>query len=323
MNSDDKSTSAEAMQDYVPARRRLLQAGAALGLATFAFSQTSSANAAPAADQGVKPVPPPAPIKATEGLVEVGDGHSLWYFDTGGDGVPVIFLHAGTGSGLVWLYQTPVFAKAGYRVIGYSRRGYHGSVVGDPAKSGTGAGDLLKLVDHLKLAKFHLVGSAAGGMVATDFAVSHPQRLRSLVLSNTIVGVRDEDYRAIYKLIWPKEFDALPHDFKELGPSYRHLDQEGRRLWNELEHKARTGKMESQAYENNVTWKAIAAWRMPVLVVTGDGDLYTPPSMARLVHSRIQGAEFSLIPDCGHSAYWERPEIWNELVLGFIKKHSA
>lgn len=115
MNSDNKSVCAEVFQDDASARRRFLQAGAALGLAAFAFSQAGDASAAPAADQGVKPVPPPAPIKATEGLVEVGDGHSLWYFDTGGDGVPVIFLHAGTGSGLVWLYQTPIFAKAGYQ----------------------------------------------------------------------------------------------------------------------------------------------------------------------------------------------------------------
>jgi len=103
------------------------------------------------------------------------------------------------------------------------------------AKPGTGSQDLLKLVDHLGLGKFHLVGTAAGGMIATDFTVSHEDRVRSLVLANTIVGITNDDYRAIYKLLWPEGFDAMLGDFKEFGPSYRHIDTAGRALWNELE----------------------------------------------------------------------------------------
>ncbi len=308
-------------------RRDLFKAGATLGLATAALATSMKPGLATTAptdpDPGVVPTPLPNPVKTTEGLVDVGDGHGLWYFDTGGDGSPVVFMHAGTGSGHVWGYQTPVFAKAGYRVIGYSRRGYLGSTVGDTAKSGTGAADLLKVVDHLGLKTLHLVGTAAGAMYAADFAVSYPDRLKSLVLANTIVGIRNDDYRAIYKLLWPEEFDPLPHDFKELGPSYRHLDPEGRKLWNELEHKAKTVKLKSQGYENTVTWDSLAAWRMPVLVSTGVADLYTPPSMARLVQSRIPGAEFRLIPDSGHSSYWERPQLWNEMVLDFIGRHDT
>ncbi|QDC02213.1 alpha/beta hydrolase [Mesorhizobium sp. 8] len=310
-----------------PLRRRdLFKAGAAFSLAAVALGGTTTtgfATATPAADEGVVPIPLPEQVKTTESLVDVGDGHSLWCLDSGGDGTPVVLMHAGTGSALVWGYQTPVFAKAGYRVIAYSRRGYYGSTVGDTKKPGTGASDLLKVVDRYELDKFHLVGTAAGAMFATDFAVSHPDRLKSLVLSNTIVGIRNDDYRAIYKLLWPDEFDPLPHDFKELGPSYRHIDAEGRKLWNELEHKAKTVKMDSQGYDNTVTWDSLAAWKMPVLVSTGAADLYTPPSMARLVQSRIPGAELGLTPDSGHSSYWERPHLWNEMVLDFIGRHNA
>lgn len=317
-----------SQEPATPLRRRdLFKAGAVLGLAAAAFGGTTvtsfAAVATSDADAGVVPIPLPEPVKTTESLIDVGDGHSLWCLDTGGDGQPVVFMHAGTGSALVWGYQTPVFVKAGYRVIAYSRRGYYGSTVGDAKKPGTGAGDLLKVVDHLELNRLHLVGTAAGAMFAADFAVSHPDRLKSLVLSNTIVGIRDDDYRAIYKLLWPEEFDALPHDFKELGPSYRHLDAEGRRLWNEFEHKAKTVKMDSQGYDNTVTWNSLAAWKMPVLVSTGMADLYTPPSMARLVQSRIPGAELGLTPDSGHSSYWERPHLWNEMVLDFIGRHNA
>lgn len=307
-------------------RRMALKAsvllGTGLAMTMGGAAASSAATATTADDPGVAPTPLPAPAKQTEGTVDVGDGHSLWYFDTGGDGVPIVFLHAGTGSGLVWGYQQPVFAKAGYRMIGYSRRGYANSKAGDIEKPGTGADDLLKLVDHLGLKKFHLLGTAAGGMIATDFTVSHEDRLHSLILANTIVGVTNDDYQAVYKLLWPEEFDALPGDFKELGPSYRHLDVEGHKHWIELEEKAKTVKMKSQSFANKVTWDHLAAWKLPVLVLTGDADLYTPPSVMRLFHTRIPGAEKFLVPDAGHSSYWERPAIFNEVVLDFIGRHS-
>lgn len=273
-------------------------------------------------DPGVVPTPLPEPVEQAEGHVDVGDGHQIWYFDTGGAGTPIVMLHADTGSGLVWGYQQPIFSAAGHRSIGYSRRGRERSIMGDPDKPGIGSKDLLKLADHLALDRFHLIGTAAGGMIATDFAVSHEDRLLSLILANTIVGITNDDYQSIYKLIWPEAFSRLPADFKELGPSYRHLDVQGRKLWNEAEHAARIGQVKSPSFANKVVWDHLAAWKLPVLLMTGDADLYTPPSMMRLVASRIDGSESFLIPDCGHSGYWERPEIFNRVVLDFIKRHD-
>lgn len=305
-------------------RRTAFKAALLGGAASAIVSPLQQAASAQGAeDPGVIPTPLPPQKPQTEALLDVGDGHSIWYFDTGGDGEAVIFLHAGTGSGAVWGYQQPVFADAGYRAIGYSRRGRLNSKLGDPEKPGTGADDLLKLIDHLGLKKIHLVGTAAGGMVATDFTVSHEDRVQSLVLANTIVGVTNEDYRAIYKLLWPEGFDEMPGDFKELSPSYRHLDPQGRALWNDLEHKSKIGQMKSQGYANKVVWDHLAAWKLPVLLLTGDADLYTPPSMTRVVQSRIAGAEKVIVPECGHSAYWERPEIFNRVVLDFIGRNKA
>jgi pimeloyl-ACP methyl ester carboxylesterase len=71
-------------------------------------------------------------------------GARLFYQDTGGTGVPVVFLHAATGSSQVWKYQIPVFTKAGYRVIAFDRRGWGRTQI-DPAgpQPGTAADDLL------------------------------------------------------------------------------------------------------------------------------------------------------------------------------------
>ena len=56
-------------------------------------------------------------------------------------------------------------------------------------------------------------------------------------------------------------------------------------------------------------------------MLTGDADLYTPPAVLRLFRARLKHAEFLIVPEAGHSAYWEQPEIFNRAVLGFIRKH--
>ena len=138
------------------------------------------------------PVPLPQQVPVNEGRTKL-PGTTLWYWDTGGQGPAVILLHAASGSGAFWGYQQPVLAKAGYRVISYSRRGYLKSDPGDPNDPGIASEDLHNLVGFLDLEKFHAVGLAAGGIVATDYALSHPERLLSLTLTSTIIGVTDKE----------------------------------------------------------------------------------------------------------------------------------
>src|SRR4051812_36289173 len=73
-------------------------------------------------------------------------GVRFWYEDTGGTGVPVVLAHAGTGSASMWIHQVPAFARAGYRVLAYDRRGH-----GRTAEQGqaNAAEDLHRLMDHL------------------------------------------------------------------------------------------------------------------------------------------------------------------------------
>ena len=64
-------------------------------------------------------VPLPPQMPAREGLAQL-PGTRLGYWDTGGDGPAIVLLHPATGSALIWGYQQPVFARAGYRVIAYA-----------------------------------------------------------------------------------------------------------------------------------------------------------------------------------------------------------
>ena len=252
-------------------------------------------------------------------------GVRIWHRDTGGSGVPVVFIHAATGSGRVWEHQLPAFTAAGYRVVVYDRRGFGRSVI-DPAgaQPGTGADDLLGLVHHLGIDRLHLVGTAAGGGVALDFALSFPERLRSLVVANAVGGVQDADYLELGRRMRPApQFDALPPDFRELGPSYRAANAAGARRWLELHDLSWPGgaRPKDQGSRNRITFALLGTLKVPTLLLTGGADMYTPPPVLRLFAARIRGAESVVVPEAGHSAYWEQPEVFNRAVLEFIRKH--
>ena len=253
-------------------------------------------------------------------------GVRIWYVDSGGNGVPVVFLHAATGSSRVWEHQIPAFTAAGYRFIAYDRRGYGRTVI-DPAgpQPGTGADDLQNLMDQLGIDRFHLVGTAAGGFTALDYAVSFPMRLRSLVIANSIGGVVDEDYRQLGRRLRPSpQFDALPPEFRELGPSYRAANPEGTARWMELEHTSRAAgpPAPAQTMRNQLTFSLVETIRVPTLMLTGAADLYAPPPVLRLFTARIKNSSSVIVPEAGHSAYWENPDLFNAAVLQFIREHQ-
>jgi pimeloyl-ACP methyl ester carboxylesterase len=252
-------------------------------------------------------------------------GVRLSYIDTGGTGVPVVLMHAATGSSRVWEYQLPAFTSAGYRVIAYDRRGYGDTTVQSPAPpTHVAADDLDALTKHLRIDRFHLVGTAAGGIIATDFALSFPERVRSLVIANSIIGVQDEEYLALGRRLRPSpQFDALPPDFRELGPSYRAANPEGTKRWIELERASRPeGTTRPPATQRNkVTFALLETLTVPTLLLTGDADLYTPPPVLQPFARRIKNAESVVIDGAGHSTYWEQPELFNRAVLAFLRKH--
>ena len=70
-----------------------------------------------------------------------------------------------------------------------------------------------------------------------------------------------------------------------------------------------------------LTWAKLESIKQPTLLMTGDGDLYLPPSLLRMQASHMPQAEVVILPEAGHNANWEQPEIFNKTVLAFIAKH--
>ena len=252
-------------------------------------------------------------------------GVSLWYSDTGGAGTPVIFLHAATGTCDSWVYQVPAFTAAGYRAVAYDRREWGRSRSAPTGEQpGCVSDDLCALVDHLGLDRSHLVATAAGGMGALDFALVHPGRVHSLVVASSIGGVQDPAYLEVQQRLRPPEIQALPVELRELGPSYRGLNPEGTQRWLDIErasHHGGTLGPAGQPPKHPITFARLETMRVPVLVLAGGADLLSPPALMRLLAEHIPSCQFGTVPEAGHAAFWEHPEIWNRLVLEFIGQH--
>ena len=261
----------------------------------------------------------PVQAPASQGWVDVG-GARLWYWDTGGNGQPVIFLHSGSQSGAGWGYQQPVFAAAGFRAIGYSRRGCFRSEGGSPQDPGVACEDLNRLIEHLGLDRVHLVAVALGAFYALDFALAFPKKLRSLTIASSFLGIdeSERDYAQANARLRPKEFSALPVEVRELHPSYRAGNPAGTEAWLQLSRQARTGDRIDPLRPLPMTWARVESIRHPVLLMTGDGDLYTPPALLRMQSAHIPQAETVVVAEAAHAPNWEQPEFFNRTVLSFI-----
>jgi len=256
-------------------------------------------------------------------------GVRIFLTDTGGTGEPIILLHASSGTTRAWQYQMPAFAAAGYRAIAYDRRGWGRSVSEPDSKAVPDADDLLALLDVLRLQRVHLVATAGGGFAAFDFALSFPERLRSLTVADSIGGIQDQEVLDLESRIRPPQFDALPPEVRELGPAYRAANADGTRRWAEIAKSSRTvpptmtilQMTSSIPTRNRVTLSLLEQIRTPTLLLTGGADMTAPPALMKLFASRIKNAEFVVVPNAGHSVYWEEPDAFNGAVLDFVRKH--
>jgi pimeloyl-ACP methyl ester carboxylesterase len=223
------------------------------------------------------------------------------------------------------VYQLPVFTAAGYRCITYDRRNWGCSQpdLTSGEQPGSVSDDLHGLVQHLGLERFHIVATAAGGIGGLDYAVEHPERVRSLVVANSIGGVQDAEYLEVQHRLRPPEIQRLPIELRELGPSYRGTNPEGTRRWIEIERGSRPEGTQGPGQQPRLpmTLARLETIRVPVLVLVGEADLLSPPALMRMLAAHIPGCQFVSVPEAGHAAFWEQPEVWNRLVLEFLGRH--
>ena len=115
------------------------------------------------------------------------NGIRLAWFEQG-SGVPVVMCHGFPELGYAWRHQVPALAAAGFRAIAPDQRGY-GFTKGPDAIESYDiqhlTGDLVGLLDHLKIDKAVFVGHDWGGMVAWAMPQLHPTRVAGVIGVNT------------------------------------------------------------------------------------------------------------------------------------------
>ncbi len=139
------------------------------------------------------PYPAIEPFDA--GLLEVGDGHRIYYEQCGQpQGLPLLFLHGGPGSGCSPRHRR-LFNPARHRMVLFDQRGCGRSQPRGGLQANTSAhllADMERLRAHLGIAQWQVVGGSWGAGLALAYAAAHPAACAGLVLRAVFLG-RDSD----------------------------------------------------------------------------------------------------------------------------------
>ena len=250
-------------------------------------------------------------------------GVKLWFTDSGGTGTPVVLLHANTGTSASWEPQAAAFVREGYRVIAFDRRGWGKSIGRSrPARSPAAS-------PAISMRWRTISNSTSSTWWGSRAAVSFRSTTRHGDRSGCAAWWwrPAPDSSAKRKCKTSRRGSRFPElrkqaaVYREVGPSYRGANPEGTKRWIEIEERAQQPGAPSQPLRTPNTFAKLATVTMPILVMAADADLLAPPAMMRTWAAHLKGYEWATVPDSGHAIAWEHPDVFNEEVLAFIKRH--
>ncbi len=267
---------------------------------------------------------PEAPPDAIEGSLDV-DGVRLAYRLQGEGPRELVCIH-GVGSYLeAWQGAINALGR-GFRVLSFDLRGHGRSErVKGRYEIDDFVGDVLALADHAGFARFDLAGFSLGGLIAQRLALTHPARLRRLMLLATVAGRTAEERARV-----AERLAAL-----QAGERGAHYDASLSRWLSEdfqARHPALVDELRRRNAQNDPDCYA-AAYRvlaqtdfgglidqiaMPTLIATGECDAGSNPRMARYMHERIPDSRLAILPKLRHSLLNEAPEQVAALMREFL-----
>jgi non-heme chloroperoxidase len=268
---------------------------------------------------------------------ENSDSIDLYYEDHG-SGKPVVLIHGYPLNGASWEKQIPILLDAGFRVITYDRRGF-----GNSSKPATGynydnfAEDLHKLVKHLGLHDFSLVGfSMGGGEIARYFGKYGSKGVKKAVFISAVPpfllktpdnseGVDQDVFDGIQKAVASDRYAFFTEFFKnffntDLLMGKRVSEQAVQACWNVAATASATA-----SYACVPTWhedfrKDLLRVDVPTLVIHGDADRIVPLSVSGARTAKlVKDARLVVVKDGPHCISWTHADEVNSALLDFLK----
>jgi 3-oxoadipate enol-lactonase len=243
-----------------------------------------------------------------------------------GQGDPVLLIMGLGYPSQMWYRTRPGLAET-YRTIAVDNRGVGRSDM-PPGPYGIAlmASDALAALDAAGVDRAHVYGISMGGMIAQEFALQYPDRVRSLILGCTAAGgpnaVRAEPEATEMLMARGK---MTPQEAAEAAvPFIYHRDTPRARIDEDMAVR-RDWLARPEAYVNQLAgilkWEAYSRLdqvRAPTLVIHGDSDRLVAPGNAQLIAGRIPGAKLVIIPNASHIYTTDQPEASQQAVLNFL-----
>lgn len=247
------------------------------------------------------------------------------YYECAGTGPAVVFSHGLGGNHAVFFQQVPVFAPH-YRVVTWDQRGF-GRSTNRKGEAGpeAAAADIATLLDHLGIDRAHLVGQSMGGWAVLGFALHSPERVASLVITDSTAGVMTDRIAGIVtrgtRATLPEPIlgshPAIGAAFSADEPVQTFLYQQ---IGSFRDPSVTDADMVGRLYSTRYPTDQVQGLELPVLLVVGASDDLIPPAAVHELGALIKGARVVEVPGAGHSPYFECPEAWNEVVLSFLSE---
>jgi non-heme chloroperoxidase len=264
------------------------------------------------------------------------------YYEDHGSGDPVVLIHGYPLSGSSWEKQLPVLLASGHRVITYDRRGF-----GKSSQPTTGynydtfAEDLHKLVTHLKLRNFALVGFSMGGGEVARYIGKHGSKNVSkaviiggvppflLKTADNPGGVDGSVFEGIQKAVAADRYTFFTEFFKnfyntDLLSGKRISEQALQASWNVACSASATASLACVPTWYEDFRKDLTRIDVPTLVIHGDADRIVPiAASGQRTAKLVKGARLLEIKDGPHAVNWTHADEVNSELATFLAKGAA
>src|ERR1700676_4171827 len=261
------------------------------------------------------------------------------YYDDHGSGRPIVLIHGFPLSGTSWEKQVPVLLSAGHRVITYDRRGF-----GKSSQPTTGynydtfAEDLHKLITHLELRGFALVGfSMGGGEVARYLGKYGSKDVSKAVIISGVPpfllktpdnpeGVDGSVFEGIQKAVASDRYAFFTDFFKnfyntDLLLGKRVSEQAVQASWNIAAGASATASLACVPTWHEDFRNDLSKIDVPTLVIHGDADRILPiAASGRRTAQLIKGARLVVVKEGPHCITWTHADEVNRELLEFLGK---